>query len=271
MVRDQPVPVPRDQPVRVGEQAQPAGPVRALPAQRVASPGRRRAAPRSTPRTRRRRSGRPARRGRSRSGRGCRPAARSRCAGRRRGGRSPRCPAAAARTSARPRPAAGAKPYWASWNIRSIVATVTSASSVTQCGASGYSPHSPSRYDSTSRLRSSMPNARGRAGEADVLQVAQQGVHGGRPRAGVAPDGVADPDHGADVATVQRDLLRGHVRSPQASAPRGAGHATRRRAIVVVTRGYASGRAARCRAARRRTAPGRTGPGRRRPRRARPA
>ena len=39
----------------------------------------------------------------------------------------------------------GTNPYCASWNIRSIVATVTSASSVTQCGASGYSPHSPSR------------------------------------------------------------------------------------------------------------------------------
>src|SRR6266542_1589282 len=58
-------------------------------------------------------------------------------------------------------PGGGRKPYWASWNIRSICATVVSASSVTQCGAKGYSPHSPSRNDSTSRPRSSMPRARG--------------------------------------------------------------------------------------------------------------
>src|SRR5256886_12635793 len=58
-------------------------------------------------------------------------------------------------------PGGGRNPNCASWNIRSMVATATSASSVTQSGPSGYEPHSPSRYDSTSRLRSSMPSARG--------------------------------------------------------------------------------------------------------------
>jgi hypothetical protein len=55
----------------------------------------------------------------------------------------------------------GRNPYWASWNSRSIVATVTSASSVTQSGPSGYDPHSPSMNESTSRPLSSIPSARG--------------------------------------------------------------------------------------------------------------
>src|SRR5690606_11298732 len=43
--------------------------------------------------------------------------------------------------------------------------------------------------------------------EADLLQVAQQGVHRRRPRSGVAPHRVGDPDHRADVAADQRHLF----------------------------------------------------------------
>ena len=49
-----------------------------------------------------------------------------------------------------------------------------------------------------------------RAGEADPLEVVQQRVHRGRPRTGVAPDRVTDPDHRARVPADERDLLLHH-------------------------------------------------------------
>src|SRR5689334_13714920 len=86
----------------------------------------------------------------------------------------------------------GRKPAWASWNIRSMVATVTIASSVTQCGASGYSPHSPSRYCSTSRPRSSMPYARGAPVNPTYSRWRSRawtaGVHGPALRRTVSPE-----------------------------------------------------------------------------------
>src|SRR5947207_5812915 len=88
-------------------------------------------------------------------------------------------------------PGGGRNPNCASWNIRSIVATATSASSVTQSGPSGYEPHSPSRYESTSRLRSSMPRARGAPVNPTYSRwrsnACTAGVHGPTLRRTVSP------------------------------------------------------------------------------------
>src|SRR5438477_467605 len=80
-----------------------------------------------------------------------------------------RCPLCTIRTKAGS-PAAAIRRMPSMWSTirlrmvrtsRCLVATATSASSVTQSGPSGYEPHSPSRYDSTSRPRSSKPRTRG--------------------------------------------------------------------------------------------------------------
>ena len=122
----------------------------------------------------------------------------------------PRCPAAAARTSARPRrPAAGSRTARRGTSAASSRPPI-SASSVTQCGASGYAPHSPVEVGQhLATLLVDAERAR-RAGEADRLQVAQQRVDGRRPRPGVAAHRVADPHDRAGVAAEKRDLREGH-------------------------------------------------------------